>query len=213
MSTTPRWSETTTPAAHTASAAHPTPSTTETPGGAARRHGRLRRVAGRLVATISTLIVVAILALAVVLTVVPAVAGGHTLTVLSGSMTPRLPVGSVLVDQPVDANSLQTGDIVTYAGDDGLVTHRIVAVKQGQSGPVFTTKGDANNTADTEPVDGSQIRGELWYHVPYVGTVRDFLISTDGLMATGGAVVLGAAVWFLVRLNRPSRPAGKGDTP
>lgn len=212
MSTTRWWPRSSTPAAHTAPAGHTTSSPTETTGGAPRRHGRFRRVAGRLVATISTLIVVAILALAVALTLAPAVAGGHTLTVLSGSMTPRLPVGSVVVDKPVEASSLRAGDIVTYAGDDGLVTHRIVRVKQGSAGPVFTTKGDANNTADTEPVDASQIRGELWYHIPYVGTVRDFLISTGGLLAVGGAVTLGAAVWFIVRLNRPSRADGKAGT-
>jgi signal peptidase len=161
-------------------------------------------------------VVAAIVALAVGLTLVPAVAGAHTLTVLSGSMVPRLPVGSVLVDKPVQTSSLHVGDIVTYGtkSDDpafpnALVTHRVVAKKAGARGPVFTTKGDANNVADREPVQASQIRGKLWYDVPYVGTARNFLTTRAGLTMIGAAVVLVAAIWFLVRLFRRSEKDGE----
>jgi signal peptidase len=186
-------------------------STAPIPAVAPRKRSWARTALGWLVATVSGLAVAAIVALAVALTLVPAVAGGHTLTVLSGSMVPRLPVGSVVVDRPVDPSSLQVGEIVTYhtknddpAFPDALVTHRIVDVKATQDGPVFTTKGDANNVADKQPVQASQIRGELWYDVPYIGTARNFLATKAGLMMIGGAVVLIAAIWFLYRLFRPS---------
>lgn len=168
------------------------------------------RIAARVITAISTLAVMAIVALAVCLTAVPAIAGGHTLTVLSGSMVPRLPVGSVVVDRPVNPESLRVGDIVTYSLGKNLITHRVVAIKRDANGPVFTTKGDANDSADSEPVHASQIRGEFWYDVPYIGIVRSFLISTAGLMAVGGAVLLLLAVWALVRLNRPSEPGADG---
>lgn len=174
-----------------------------------RSRGWLRRLPGRLVAVISTIAVAAIVALAIFLTVVPAVAGAHTLTVLSGSMVPRLPVGSVVVDRPVDPGSLKVGDIVTYQmadpanGADVLITHRVVAKDNGAHGLVFTTKGDANPSADQAPVRGSQIRGELWYDVPYIGTVRSFLLTPSGLLMIGSAIVLLAAIWFLTRKGRP----------
>lgn len=175
--------------------------------GASPRRGWARRVTGWVIGGVSTLLVAAIVALAIVMTVVPAVAGGHTLTVLSGSMEPRLPVGSVVVDKPVSATSLAKGDIVTYrstgsSGKSALITHRIVAVKHGKNGPVFTTKGDANNTADQDSVQASQIRGKLWYDVPYIGTTRNFLTSRAGLITIGGGVGLIVAVWFVIRLNR-----------
>lgn len=184
------------------------------PGGAGSstakaRRGWPRRVLGWLLATVCGVVVAGIAALAIGLTVVPAVGGGHTLTVLSGSMTPRLPVGSVVVDRPVNPNSLKTGDIVTYADGHNLITHRVVAVRRGSHGRVFTTKGDANNSADAKPVRAAQIRGELWYDVPYIGTVRNFLTTKAGLTAIGGAVVLIGAVWFLVRLNRPAGDGGE----
>jgi signal peptidase len=181
-----------------------------------RRRGWPRRVFGWLAGTVASLVVAAILAMAIGLTLVPVIAGGHTLTVLSGSMVPRLPVGSVVVDKPAAPSSLQVGDIVTYhtsstdpAFPNALVTHRIIAKKRGAHGPVFTTKGDANNTADEEPVQASQIRGKLWYDVPYIGTIRNFLTSKAGLTMIGGAVLLIAAVWFLIRVNRPSGATGK----
>lgn len=169
------------------------------------------RVLARLATAVSTLAVLAIVALAVGLTALPAAVGGHTLTVLSGSMVPRLPVGSVVVDRPVEPDAVRVGDIVTYALGKNLITHRVVAIKHGAEGPVFTTKGDANRTADVEPVTASQIRGRLWYDVPYVGIAREFLISKAGLMSVGGALLLIAAVWFLVRLNRPGDSAADGD--
>lgn len=175
-----------------------------------RRPGPVRRILGRLMAIISTLAVVAIVALALGLTVLPAAVHGHTLTVLSGSMVPRLPVGSVVVDKPADPSTLRVGDIVTYASGKNLITHRVAAIKQGRSGPVFTTKGDANRTADSEPVQASQIRGKLFYDVPYIGIIRSFLLSRAGMIALGGGVLLILAVRFLIRLNRPSPTVSAG---
>jgi signal peptidase len=197
-------------------AADPGEATEPIPTAKPRRRSWPRRMFGWLVGTVASLVVAAIVALAVGLTLVPAVAGAHTLTVLSGSMVPRLPVGSVVVDKPVEPSSLQVGDIVTYrtesddpAFPNALVTHRVVAKKPGARGPVFTTKGDANNVADREPVQASQIRGKLWYDVPYVGTARNFLTTRAGLTMIGAAIVLIAAIWFLVRLFRPSEKDGE----
>src|SRR5699024_9486081 len=165
------------------------------------------------VRAVAGLTVAGILALAVALTLVPAVVGGHTATVLSGSMAPRLPVGSVLVDKPVKAGSLETGDIITYVSENSLVTHRIVRIRHTEDGPAFITQGDANDTPDREPVQPAQIRGELWYHVPYIGTVRDALTSPSGLVMAGSGVVLLTAVRFLVRLHRSSPISDNGDKP
>ena len=72
-------------------------------------------------------------------------------------------------------NALRVGDLVTYASNDELsgvgidLTHRIIGIRQTASGPVCTTKGDANNVADDRPVSGSAIIGTVWFHVPYVG--------------------------------------------
>ena len=48
------------------------------------------------------------------------------LTVLTGSMTPEIPVGSVVIDRPVDPGMLKVGDVATYQkvpGVDEYITH------------------------------------------------------------------------------------------
>lgn len=183
--------------------------------GTSRRRGGTRHLIGVLLSWCCGLVAAAIVALAVALTAVPAIAGGHTLTVLSGSMTPALPVGSVVVDRPEPVGSLRVGDIVTYtttggSGDPVLITHRIVAVQHGSGSPVFTTKGDANDVADRQPVRAEQIRGEVWYHVPYVGTVRDILLSKGTVLIAVAGVLFALGGWMLWRVWR-REPVPGGD--
>lgn len=117
-------------------------------------------------------------------TVAPSLFGYQTFIVLSGSMEPALHVGAVAVVQPVKVEALQVGDIVTYrtsANPDELVTHRVVDVQtdsQGQT--VLTTKGDANGTADSVPVQSGAVLGRVVYNVPAIGYVADFSKSMLG---------------------------------
>lgn len=55
-----------------------------------------------------------------------------------------------------------------------LVTHRVVGIAPG-SELAFTTKGDANVTADPVPVPARLVRGRALWHVTYLGTVMDWL--------------------------------------
>jgi signal peptidase len=167
-----------------------------------------RRAIGAFFSLVGSLAVAAVVAVAVAIAVVPTMAGGHTLTVLSGSMAPALPVGSVVVDRPTATGSLRVGDVITYATTDEvsqapvMITHRVIAIDASSSGPVFTTKGDANNVADDRPVTAAQVRGKVWYHVPYVGMARNFLLARGALrIILGGATLIGA-LWLLIHVLR-----------
>lgn len=161
---------------------------------------RVRRLAGVTGGVLTTAIVFALLAVAASITVVPAIVGGHALTVLSGSMAPALPTGSVAVDRPVAARILRVGDVITYtgAGDtDAAITHRIIAIRPGDNGPVFTVKGDNNRVADAHRVTAAQIRGKLWYDVPYVGLVRNVVSDRSAPLIIGALLLFGAGFWLL----------------
>ena len=69
------------------------------------------------------------------------------LVVLSGSMEPTLPTGSVIYYHPVEESDLKVGDIVTFKLKDNktLVSHRITSINNG----IIQTKGDANNSVDS----------------------------------------------------------------
>ncbi|RTL70816.1 MAG: signal peptidase I [Pseudonocardiaceae bacterium] len=160
------------------------------------RPAPLRRISGAVLA----LVVVVVVALAVVVAVLPWAVGGKALTVLSGSMEPGLPVGSVAVVKPEPADRIAVGDVIEFVdrdqatGASRVVTHRVVQV---QPGPAFVTKGDANATPDPHVVAAAAVGGVLWYHVPWVGGLRDRLVGPAGLVVLGGIVLLGAAVLLL----------------
>ncbi|MGH3435983.1 MAG: signal peptidase I [Sciscionella sp.] len=178
----------------------------------ARPAHRGRRI-GNIASTVAVgVFVVAAVALALALTLVPAIAGGRTLTVLTGSMRPAIPAGSVVVVRPVAPESLVVGDVITYAtidpvsGHDELVTHRVAELRPGG---VFITKGDANRVPDSRPVAASQVRGKVWYHIPIVGELRGDLVSPAGAAYAGAALLL-AFGWFVLR-GRKKHDTDNGD--
>jgi signal peptidase len=121
--------------------------------------------------------VLAVGAVAVVV-VIPRVTHGQAMTVLSGSMTPGIPVGSIVVVRPVDPAALRVGDVATYQAVPGkavYVTHRVVGIDRSGARTTYTFKGDANRGADVTPVVAGQIRGQMWFHVPHLGRARDAL--------------------------------------
>lgn len=101
----------------------------------------------------------------------PAVLGYKPVVVLSPSMEPTLPVGSVAYYKAVPFDDINVGDIITYqplTGENTLITHT-VTVKNSMTA-TFVTKGDANATEDPGAVSYDNVAGKaLRYHVPYGG--------------------------------------------
>lgn len=145
---------------------------------------------------------------------IPRFTDGQAMTVLSGSMTPAIPVGSIVVVRPVDPSTLQVGDVATYQVKPDravYVTHRIARIDHVDGQTAFTFKGDANRGPDTKPVVAGQIRGKVWFHVPYLGTIRDDLKTRTGL-SIGLGVLLGSyAVTQLIGGLRERRAARSGE--
>src|SRR3712207_3877594 len=104
--------------------------------------------------------------------VVPRLAGATPVTVLTGSMTPGLPPGSLVVVKPVHAGEIGTGDVITYqrrSGEATVGTHRVVSGAGEDDGrPRYRTQGDANPVPDKDWVRPVQVRGRLWDSVPYL---------------------------------------------
>lgn len=158
---------------------------------------------------------------ALALVVVPMVTGSQTYSVLTSSMAPKYAPGTFLVVKPVPFEELTVGDIITYqieSGAPAVITHRITSVGAEQTGEtVFTTKGDNNSVEDELPVREVQVKGKLFYAVPYAGFIANGLGNSDrGAIAQWGAVaLLGYGVVSLVRGalakrrdgNSPSAPA------
>ena len=95
--------------------------------------------------------------------------GLSSYVVMSGSMEPELPVGSLIFVAPHPSADIRPGDIVTFALSDRVVTHRVVEVRQGIRGPLLVTKGDANLDPDLDPVQVGSTVGVPRLIVPDLG--------------------------------------------
>lgn len=106
----------------------------------------------------------------------PLIAGLHPMVVLSGSMEPTYPVGSVVYYRNCRFEDLQVGDAITFQAGDSLVTHRITTVN-GISRNVIT-KGDNNETEDPSPVEADSIKGKTAnFKIPFAGFFVQFCKS------------------------------------
>lgn len=84
--------------------------------------------------------------------------------ILSGSMEPMIPTGSVVVVNTADRDVLP-GDVATFSRHGDLVTHRILSkIEDG-----YQTKGDANTDPDTGIISAEDIRGKVLFHIPMIG--------------------------------------------
>jgi signal peptidase I len=146
-----------------------------------------------------------------VLMLLPRATHAQAMTVLTGSMTPGIPVGSVVLVRPVDPGTLRVGDVATYQKEPGkaaYITHRIVRIDTTTSPVSFIFKCDANRGADVDPVPATAIRGKVWFHVPYLGAIRDTLQTGGGLAGIAVVVCFGYAVVQLAGVWRGRRSRG-----
>jgi signal peptidase len=122
-----------------------------------------------------------VLLLAVLVVLVPAVTRSTPYTILTSSMEPGLPPGTLVIVKPVEPVDIKIGTVITYqldSGEPAVVTHRVIEI-QGPNlpgaDPSFITKGDANSAPDAKPVTAVQLRGEVWYSVPLIGWVNNIV--------------------------------------
>jgi len=176
-----------------------------------RTVARARAVARTIVPWFMGAVLIVAAAVGVVAILVPAVTGSAAFTVLTSSMQPTLPPGTFIVVRATPVDELAPGDVITFqlrSGEPEVVTHRIVEVHRTADGePLFVTRGDANPTPDPAPVRAVQIRGELWYSIPWIGWLTrlvtgDLRDAVVPLVAAGLGVY---AVWMFLAAARGRR--------
>lgn len=101
------------------------------------------------------------------------------LSVQSGSMSPVIKAGDLIISQPKTGGDYQAPEILVFRDSGGnLITHRLVA----ETAEGFKTKGDANNTEDTEILKKEQILGRVIQRIPYLGLFTNFVKTTTGFV-------------------------------
>jgi len=103
--------------------------------------------------------------------------GIRFLAITSGSMTPEINIGDVVVSTPVSISDVKVGDIIVFKGDSNLVVHRVVGFSKDNC---FITKGDANENNDPLWACGDNVVGRVFLNIPLVGYPAVLLLETTG---------------------------------
>ena len=123
--------------------------------------------------------------------------------VRSESMKPAIEMGDMIVTGPaggVVSPEIVPGAIVTYDMGGSLVTHRVVAVE----GSTLTTRGDAVEDPDSQPVAMSQVVGVYLFRIPRLGYLYAFMHTKQGLVLLFilAAVFVASIIREIVRESR-----------
>jgi signal peptidase len=114
----------------------------------------------------------------------PKISGSYRLmVVLSGSMEPKIHTGSIVFVKPT--TDYKKGDVISFSdSQDSSIstTHRINDIINKDGEVLYTTKGDANNIADSNQIKKSQIIGKEYFSIPYIGYVVNFAKTQLGLI-------------------------------
>lgn len=145
---------------------------------------RIVKVLNILVLTLTTLVCLFLAGF-----LAPRLFGIKPFVVLSGSMEPTVPTGSVVFVDTRDRD-VSEGDIITYSlavsEDEGVyVTHRVHAITEDG---LIQTKGDNNEDPDGY-LEPEGVTGTVSFHLPYLGYALDLL------QGTGYVLVM---IWILV---------------
>ena len=89
--------------------------------------------------------------------------------IATGSMQEELHIGDVAIIQKCNANDIEEGDIIEYQMEGYTVIHRVVSKTQKNGDFTFITKGDSNDSEDSEPVTEDQIIGKVIFKIRYLG--------------------------------------------
>ncbi|MBD7957621.1 signal peptidase I [Microbacterium sp. Sa4CUA7] len=126
------------------------------------------------------------------------------LVVASGSMTPAIKTGDLILAVPTPASEVAVGEVATLpsALEETLVTHRVTAVTATDDGYTFEMKGDANDTVDPETyavdADASVLQPALV--IPGAGRYVTALRQPQAtLPILGGLLLFAALALFPVR--------------
>lgn len=137
----------------------------------------------------------------------PSVLGVTPMVVLSGSMSGDAPdhieAGDLIFAKPVQPEDLKIGDIITYMEGKTVVTHRIIGINVGEDGKLlFDTKGDANNTADTDPVHQDNLVGIYTGRIPMVGDLAIFMQTPLGMIIFIGVPLVAFVGYDMIRRQK-----------
>jgi signal peptidase I len=141
----------------------------------------------------------------------PLALGATSMVVRSGSMTPAIRTGDVVVVRPIAPTEAAIGDIVTFKDPEGgerLLVHRVRAISRSGDEVEVTTQGDANTTQEHWKVAADGTIGTVAYRIPLLGFATSWINAPLGRLLLLVLPALALAVSLLARIWRPRLDPG-----
>ena len=127
---------------------------------------------------LGTLILISVILMALPGTI-PHLLGYEIFNIVSGSMEPEIPVGSIILVDHTEPVDIEEGDVIAFYMDENtVVAHRVVTNKTVEG--LLTTKGDANEEEDLSDILYANVIGRVVCHAPALGDFMTVLTSTPG---------------------------------
>ena len=150
--------------------------------------GRKKSPGAAILRAVSILVLLLLLAACLPLTL-PRLFGYQIYTVVSGSMEPAIPTGSLVYIREGKPEEAVAGDVIAFYGgaqSGSIITHRVVEnrVVMGE----IVTKGDANQSPDMNPVPYARFIGKVELTVPEAGKIAAVFASPGGKGLAGCSV-------------------------
>ena len=107
--------------------------------------------------------------------------------VVSGSMEPEIPVGSLLAVKAADIETVETGDNIVFTGLSGdiageKVVHEVIEKGYDEEGIYFITKGKSNALPDSDKVRESNFIGIEAWHSAAAGKIFGYVMRIETLL-------------------------------
>lgn len=96
--------------------------------------------------------------------------------IMSGSMEPTISLNDIVITKELDEKP-KKGDIIAFQDTTIVTIHRIVEIYSENGEELYETKGDNNNTVDSDKVKLTEIKGKVVYTIKDAGKVVSFIKS------------------------------------
>lgn len=118
--------------------------------------------------------------------------GFRQYVVATGSMEPEYNIGDLIVIRETTKEEIKIGDVINYTSENGIdtITHRVVDIIEKDGQNYYKTKGDNNNSEDSELVKYSQVKGKLVFKISKLGTVITKMFTGTGITILFAVIIL-----------------------
>lgn len=144
---------------------------------------------------------------------VPAIFGYKPFIVMSGSMETEIYTNDLIFVKTTDTDKLTKDDIIAFrTADNVVVTHRIVEVKEEKNGDrYFVTKGDNNQTQDSDLVREKDVEGKYVSRIPKIGSWFLFISKPVGMIVSILIAIIIIFIYAFINMEKDKKEESKED--